>query len=96
MWLLKMNLFILTLIEVSRFIHREILGREEWWNILLCIPSFFCVVQLAVLPFFPDAPRYILIEKGNTEQCKKGALHLMQINAILHNRSSSECHCNDS
>ncbi|KAK9966486.1 hypothetical protein ABG768_003594 [Culter alburnus] len=50
---------------------REILGREEWWNILLCIPTFFCVVQLAVLPFFPDAPRYILIEKGNTEQCRK-------------------------
>ncbi|KAG1949401.1 solute carrier family 2, facilitated glucose transporter [Pimephales promelas] len=34
-------------------------------------PDFFSVVQLAVLPFFPDAPRYILIEKGNTEQCKK-------------------------
>ncbi|KAK7119528.1 hypothetical protein R3I94_021382 [Phoxinus phoxinus] len=50
---------------------REILGREEWWNILLCVPTVFCVVQLAVLPFFPDAPRYILIEKGNTEQCKK-------------------------
>lgn len=42
----------------------------------MCIPTFFCVVQLAVLPFFPDAPRYILIEKGNTEQCRKGTLHL--------------------
>uniref|UniRef100_A0A8C1Z6M9 Solute carrier family 2, facilitated glucose transporter member 5 n=1 Tax=Cyprinus carpio TaxID=7962 RepID=A0A8C1Z6M9_CYPCA len=50
---------------------REIFGREEWWNILLCIPAFFCVVQLAILPFFPDAPRYILIEKGNTQQCKR-------------------------
>ncbi|XP_067288111.1 solute carrier family 2 member 9, like 1 isoform X2 [Pseudorasbora parva] len=50
---------------------REILGREEWWNILLCLSTFFCVVQLVVLPFFPEAPRYILIEKGNTEQCKK-------------------------
>uniref|UniRef100_A0A672NDU7 Solute carrier family 2, facilitated glucose transporter member 9-like n=1 Tax=Sinocyclocheilus grahami TaxID=75366 RepID=A0A672NDU7_SINGR len=50
---------------------REILGREECWNILLCIPAFFCVVQLAILPFFPDAPRYILIEKGNTQQCRK-------------------------
>ncbi|XP_050978344.1 solute carrier family 2 member 9, like 1 [Labeo rohita] len=50
---------------------REILGREDCWNILLCIPSFFCMVQLAILPFFPEAPRYVLIEKGNTQQCKK-------------------------
>ncbi|TRY59094.1 hypothetical protein DNTS_028631 [Danionella cerebrum] len=50
---------------------REILGREEWWNVLLCVPTFFCLIQLAVLPFFPDAPRYILIEKGNTEECRK-------------------------
>ncbi|XP_052425736.1 solute carrier family 2 member 9, like 1 [Carassius gibelio] len=50
---------------------REILGREECWNVLLCIPGFFCVVQLAILPFFPDSPRYVLIEKGNIKQCRK-------------------------
>lgn len=37
------------------------------------------MVQLAILPFFPEAPRYVLIEKGNTQQCKKGALHLTQL-----------------
>ncbi|KTG02533.1 hypothetical protein cypCar_00006108 [Cyprinus carpio] len=63
--------FLLGFGAVSHFIPREIFGREEWWNILLCIPAFFCVVQLAILPFFPDAPRYILIEKGNTQQCKR-------------------------
>ncbi|XP_065098188.1 solute carrier family 2 member 9, like 1 [Paramisgurnus dabryanus] len=50
---------------------REILGREEWWNILLCVPTCFSVAQLLILPFLPDAPRYILIEKGNMEECKK-------------------------
>ncbi|XP_051531514.1 solute carrier family 2, facilitated glucose transporter member 9-like [Myxocyprinus asiaticus] len=50
---------------------REILGGEHCWNILLCVPTFFCVLQLVVLPFFPDAPRYVLIERGNSEQCKK-------------------------
>ncbi|XP_043107480.1 solute carrier family 2 member 9, like 1 [Puntigrus tetrazona] len=50
---------------------REILGREECWNILLCVPGFFCMAQLAILPFFPDAPRYILIEKGDHQRCKK-------------------------
>lgn len=50
---------------------REILGREDSWNILLCVSTCFSVVQLLTLPFFPEAPRYLLIEKGNTEACKK-------------------------
>uniref|UniRef100_A0A3B1JXS6 Solute carrier family 2 member 9, like 1 n=1 Tax=Astyanax mexicanus TaxID=7994 RepID=A0A3B1JXS6_ASTMX len=49
----------------------EILGREDWWNILLGVPAFFSIIQMVTLPFFPEAPRYLLIEKGNTEQCKK-------------------------
>ncbi|KAI4875096.1 hypothetical protein NFI96_011650, partial [Prochilodus magdalenae] len=49
----------------------EILGREEWWNILLCVPALFSIIQMVTLPFFPEAPRYLLIEKGNTEQCKQ-------------------------
>ncbi|KAL6464385.1 hypothetical protein MHYP_G00267020 [Metynnis hypsauchen] len=49
----------------------EILGQEDWWNILLSIPAFFSIIQMVTLPFFPEAPRYLLIEKGNTEQCKK-------------------------
>uniref|UniRef100_A0A4W4EXC4 Solute carrier family 2 member 9, like 1 n=1 Tax=Electrophorus electricus TaxID=8005 RepID=A0A4W4EXC4_ELEEL len=49
----------------------ELLGREEFWNVLLCVPAFFSVIQMATLPFFPEAPRYLLIEKGDTEQCRK-------------------------
>ncbi|XP_076848484.1 solute carrier family 2, facilitated glucose transporter member 11-like [Brachyhypopomus gauderio] len=49
----------------------ELLGREEFWNILLCVPAFFSLIQMVTLPFFPEAPRYLLIEKGDTEQCRK-------------------------
>ncbi|KAM4613815.1 solute carrier family 2 member 9, like 1 [Polymixia lowei] len=49
----------------------EILGREELWNILLCVPTCFSLVQLLLLPFFPEAPRYLLIEKGDAEACNK-------------------------
>ncbi|XP_063070998.1 solute carrier family 2 member 9, like 1 [Engraulis encrasicolus] len=49
---------------------QEILGREDWWNFLLCAPTVFAVVQLIVLPFFPEAPRYLLIEKDNAEECR--------------------------
>ncbi|KAI5607066.1 solute carrier family 2 (facilitated glucose transporter), member 9-like 1 [Silurus asotus] len=49
----------------------EILGQEHLWNILLCVPAFFSFVQMITLPFFPEAPRYLLIEKGQTEECRK-------------------------
>ncbi|XP_040015334.1 solute carrier family 2 member 9, like 1 [Xiphias gladius] len=49
----------------------EILGCEELWNIILCVPAFFSVVQIVVLPFFPEAPRYLYIERGDDKACKK-------------------------
>ncbi|KAM6980848.1 solute carrier family 2 member 9, like 1 [Aplochiton taeniatus] len=49
----------------------EILGREELWNVLLCVPTFFAVLQLLTLPFFPEAPRYSLIEKNDADSCRK-------------------------
>lgn len=54
---------------------RELLGREEYWPILLastCIPAF---LQLLILPWFPESPRYLLIDKGDEEGCKKGKLN---------------------
>lgn len=49
----------------------EILGREELWNIVLCVPAFFALLQIIVLPFLPEAPRYLFIEKGDAKACKK-------------------------
>ncbi|KAB5536847.1 hypothetical protein PHYPO_G00112020 [Pangasianodon hypophthalmus] len=49
----------------------EILGQEESWTILFCVPAFFSFIQMVTLPFFPEAPRYLLIEKGKLEECKK-------------------------
>ncbi|XP_060926133.1 solute carrier family 2 member 9, like 1 isoform X2 [Limanda limanda] len=49
----------------------EILGREELWNIYLSVPAVFSLVNIMALPFLPDAPRYLLIEKGDDKACKK-------------------------
>ncbi|XP_056135434.1 solute carrier family 2, facilitated glucose transporter member 11b [Lampris incognitus] len=49
----------------------ELLGKEEYWPILLsttCIPAF---MQLLILPFFPESPRYLLLDKGDEEGCTK-------------------------
>ncbi|KAM4578413.1 solute carrier family 2, facilitated glucose transporter member 11-like isoform 3-T3 [Fundulus diaphanus] len=55
---------------------KEILGKEEYWPILLsttCIPA---VLQLLILPWFPESPRYLLIDKGDEEACKKALRQL--------------------
>ncbi|CAK6966610.1 solute carrier family 2%2C facilitated glucose transporter member 11b [Scomber scombrus] len=55
---------------------KELLGREEHWPILLsttCVPAF---LQLLILPFFPESPRYLLIDKGDEEGCKKALKQL--------------------
>ncbi|XP_018523815.1 solute carrier family 2, facilitated glucose transporter member 11b isoform X1 [Lates calcarifer] len=49
---------------------KELLGGEEYWPILLsttCIPA---ILQLLVLPWFPESPRYLLIDKGDEDGCK--------------------------
>ncbi|XP_029991250.1 solute carrier family 2 member 9, like 1 [Sphaeramia orbicularis] len=49
----------------------EILGREELWELILCVPAVFAVLQVLLLPFFPEAPRYLFIEKSDDVACKK-------------------------
>ena len=52
--------------------YRELLGKEEQWPVLLstiCLPA---LLQLVVLPFFPESPRYLLIDKGDDVGCRKG------------------------
>ncbi|XP_038647979.1 solute carrier family 2, facilitated glucose transporter member 11b isoform X1 [Scyliorhinus canicula] len=42
---------------------RELLGGEEYWPILLstsCIPA---ILQLLLLPWFPESPRYLFIDR---------------------------------
>ncbi|KAM9758516.1 solute carrier family 2, facilitated glucose transporter member 11 isoform 1-T1 [Menidia menidia] len=48
---------------------KEILGSESCWQYLLAsnaIPGF---IQLLTLPWFPESPRYLLIDKGDKEAC---------------------------
>nr|XP_046261288.1 solute carrier family 2 member 15b isoform X2 [Scatophagus argus] len=43
----------------------ELLGKEEHWPLLLSLVVFPTMIQLVLLPWFPESPRYLLIEKGN-------------------------------
>ncbi|KAG7486463.1 solute carrier family 2, facilitated glucose transporter member 5-like [Solea senegalensis] len=43
----------------------ELLGKEENWPLLLSLVVFPATVQVMLLPWFPESPRYLLIDKGN-------------------------------
>ncbi|XP_037679503.1 solute carrier family 2, facilitated glucose transporter member 11 isoform X3 [Choloepus didactylus] len=48
---------------------REILGGPQAWPLLLSSCLVPGVLQLASLPFLPESPRYLLIDRGDTEAC---------------------------
>ncbi|XP_041644819.1 solute carrier family 2 member 15a [Cheilinus undulatus] len=43
----------------------ELLGKEEHWPFFLSVIVIPTFIQLMVLPWFPESPRYLLIEKHN-------------------------------
>ncbi|NXY55081.1 GTR11 protein, partial [Callaeas wilsoni] len=48
---------------------REVLGVEALWPVLLAANALPALLQLLTLPFFPDSPRYLLIDKKDKEGC---------------------------
>ncbi|XP_032057269.1 solute carrier family 2, facilitated glucose transporter member 5-like isoform X2 [Aythya fuligula] len=54
----------------------SILGNAEGWPVLLGLTGIPSVIQLLTLPFFPESPRYLLIQKGNEEQARQALQRL--------------------
>ncbi|XP_008317999.1 solute carrier family 2, facilitated glucose transporter member 11 [Cynoglossus semilaevis] len=50
---------------------REILGSEPCWQYLLASNAIPGLIQLLTLPWFPESPRYLLIDRGDKEACIK-------------------------
>ena len=50
-----------------------LLGTDQGWPYLLGIAVFPCILQLILLPFCPESPRYLFISKGR-EQAAREAL----------------------
>ncbi|XP_048077582.1 solute carrier family 2, facilitated glucose transporter member 11 isoform X6 [Ursus arctos] len=51
---------------------RELLGDPGAWPLLLASCLVPGVLQLASLPLLPESPRYLLIDRGDTEACLAG------------------------
>ncbi|NXN99008.1 GTR5 protein, partial [Rhinopomastus cyanomelas] len=50
---------------------RNILGNAKGWPVLLGLTGIPSLIQLLILPWFPESPRYLLIQKGNEEQARQ-------------------------
>ncbi|XP_075575202.1 solute carrier family 2, facilitated glucose transporter member 11 isoform X2 [Pelecanus crispus] len=50
---------------------RELLGGETYWPLLLSSSCFPAFAQLLFLPWFPESPRYLLIDRGDELSCVK-------------------------
>ncbi|NXY50510.1 GTR11 protein, partial [Ceuthmochares aereus] len=48
---------------------RELLGGEAYWPLLLSSSCFPAFAQLVFLPWFPESPRYLLIDRGDELSC---------------------------
>ncbi|XP_067826178.1 solute carrier family 2, facilitated glucose transporter member 1a [Heptranchias perlo] len=49
---------------------RSILANDKGWPLLLGLTGIPAVVELILLPFFPESPRYTLIQKGNEVEAR--------------------------
>ncbi|XP_021504230.1 solute carrier family 2, facilitated glucose transporter member 5 isoform X1 [Meriones unguiculatus] len=66
------QLFITIGILVAQlFGFRNLLANEKGWPILLGLTGVPAALQLVFLPFFPESPRYLLIEKKNELAAEK-------------------------
>ncbi|XP_053555767.1 solute carrier family 2, facilitated glucose transporter member 9-like [Bombina bombina] len=55
---------------------REIFGTESRWPLLLLVTGVTSLVQLVALPFFPESPPYLLLNKGDKEGCVRALKQL--------------------
>ncbi|XP_056387222.1 solute carrier family 2, facilitated glucose transporter member 11-like isoform X2 [Hyla sarda] len=55
---------------------REILGIESKWPLLLAFSGFWAVAQMVTLPFFPESPPYLLMEKNDKDGCTQALKQL--------------------
>ncbi|CAH1788379.1 unnamed protein product [Owenia fusiformis] len=54
----------------------EILGTENGWQFLVAIPIVPAILQLIMLPFCPESPRYLLISKDDETAATEALVRL--------------------
>ncbi|ERE81922.1 solute carrier family 2, facilitated glucose transporter member 5-like protein [Cricetulus griseus] len=75
------EVFVITGVLLAQiFSLQAILGNATGWPILLALTGVPALIQLLSLPFFPESPRYTLIEKGDEETARQALRRLRGCN----------------
>ncbi|XP_030624406.1 solute carrier family 2, facilitated glucose transporter member 5 [Chanos chanos] len=72
---------------------RSILGSVEGWPIMLALTGIPAVIELFLLPFFPESPRYMLIQKGDEKSARTALQRLRGFEDV--DEELSEMHLED-
>ncbi|XP_067653601.1 solute carrier family 2, facilitated glucose transporter member 1-like [Haliotis asinina] len=66
------QLFVVSGLLISQILgFPEIFGNNQSWHVLLGVTALPCVLQLVMMPFCPETPRYLLITKGKEQDARK-------------------------
>ncbi|XP_074527836.1 solute carrier family 2, facilitated glucose transporter member 11-like [Halichoeres trimaculatus] len=57
---------------------KEMMGTQDMWPYLLAVSGIPAILQFVTLFFFPESPRYLFIDKGDTEGSRKALEWLWQ------------------
>lgn len=72
---------------------REVMGTDDMWPWLMALGGLPAIIQFVTLLFFPEAPRYLYIDKGDTEGSKKGMHNVRHFYFICYAGFGGECPC---
>ncbi|XP_062987409.1 solute carrier family 2, facilitated glucose transporter member 5-like [Elgaria multicarinata webbii] len=50
---------------------REILGTKKGWGIIMGVIAVVPAIQIFLVPFYPESPRYLMIQKRDEENARK-------------------------
>lgn len=70
----KLFLFLVSLWENTTDYHICFRLQESRWPFLFGVIVVPALVQIVILPFLPESPRYLLLEKHNTSKAEKGMM----------------------
>uniref|UniRef100_A0A670JCZ1 Major facilitator superfamily (MFS) profile domain-containing protein n=1 Tax=Podarcis muralis TaxID=64176 RepID=A0A670JCZ1_PODMU len=96
------NVTIAVLANLGKFLGqltglRELLGTESLWPFLLASSGILALLLLITVPFFPESPSYLLIQKGDMEGCLKSLKqlwgegdHRAEVNDLLKEQAATK------
>ena len=55
----------------------EVLGNNQYWNLLLGLGLVPCAIQILTMPFCPESPRFLLLRKNKEKDAIQGISKLL-------------------